>query len=232
METQTDHKHAKLSRVAKQVHRHEKLTSKKLWNDHWDLKCLNKIPVCVCMQTWFHLANKDPAGYLSSHKFRTSAFNIFHHINTYEDDGFIVVDVCTWKGWASHSVCVLMCCPILASLSCSSHSHDFVYNYLYLANLKQEWDEVKKAAIRAPQPEVRRYVLPLDLHKVSEKVPKNEEGGRLVSETQSSSTTFGCPKSVGSIWLSVYFWYLKYICSIWYYIYSSKVSVKYPTCNL
>lgn len=43
---------------------------------------------------------------------------------------------------------------------------DFVYNYLYLANLKQNWEEVKKAALRAPQPEVRRYVLPLDLHKV------------------------------------------------------------------
>ncbi|TKS75125.1 Retinal Mueller cells isomerohydrolase [Collichthys lucidus] len=61
--------------------------------------------------------------------FRTSAFNIFHHINTYEDEGFIVVDVCAWKGY------------------------EFVYNYLYMANIKQEWEEVKKAAMRAPQPE-------------------------------------------------------------------------------
>uniref|UniRef100_A0A8C2FWI8 Retinoid isomerohydrolase RPE65 n=1 Tax=Cyprinus carpio TaxID=7962 RepID=A0A8C2FWI8_CYPCA len=28
----------------------------------------------------------------------TSAFNLFHHINCYEDQGFIVVDLCTWKG--------------------------------------------------------------------------------------------------------------------------------------
>ncbi|AWP10568.1 putative retinoid isomerohydrolase [Scophthalmus maximus] len=94
------------------------------------------------MGTWFHLATKDPAGYMSSHKFRTSAFNLFHHINAYEDDGFIVVDLCTWKG------------------------HDFVYNYLYMANVKDEWEEVKKAAMRAPQPEVRRYVLPLDIHRI------------------------------------------------------------------
>lgn len=50
------------------------------------------------------------------------------------------------------------------------HSHDFVYNYLYMANVKAEWEEVKKAAMRAPQPEVRRYVLPLDIHRVSERV--------------------------------------------------------------
>ncbi len=53
------------------------------------------------------------------------------------------------------------------SLSLFFHSHDFVYNYLYLANLRKEWEEVKKAAMRAPQPEVRRYVLPLDIHRVS-----------------------------------------------------------------
>ena len=55
--------------------------------------------VCVCVdQTWFHVATRDPAAYLSAHKFRTSAFNVFHHINAYEDQGFIVVDLCTWKG--------------------------------------------------------------------------------------------------------------------------------------
>lgn len=60
------------------------------------------VSVCVCeLQTWFHLATKEPAAYLSSHKFRTSAFNIFHHINTYEEQGFIVVDLCTWKGCVS-----------------------------------------------------------------------------------------------------------------------------------
>lgn len=120
------------------------------------------------MGTWLHLATKDPAEYLSSHKFRTSAFNIFHHINTYEDEGFIVVDLCTWKG------------------------HDFVYDYLYLANIKQEWEEVKKAAMRAPQPEVRRYVLPLDIH-------KEEQGKNLVSLPYTTATAV--LNSDGTIWL-------------------------------
>lgn len=46
-------------------------------------------------------------------------------------------------------------------------SFEFVYNYLWLANLRANWEEVKKAAMMAPQPEVRRYVIPLDIHKVS-----------------------------------------------------------------
>lgn len=49
-------------------------------------------------QTWFHLATKNPGEYIN-HKFRTSAFNVFHHINCFEDQGFIVVDLCTWKGY-------------------------------------------------------------------------------------------------------------------------------------
>lgn len=55
------------------------------------------------------------------------------------------------------------CC----SLSFHLCSFEFVYNYLWLANLRANWDEVKKAAMMAPQPEVRRYVIPLDVHKVS-----------------------------------------------------------------
>ncbi|XP_035377906.1 retinal Mueller cells isomerohydrolase isoform X1 [Electrophorus electricus] len=98
------------------------------------------------MGTWFHLAAKHPGEYIG-HKFRASAFNLFHHINCYEDQGFIVVDLCTWKGY------------------------EFVYNYLYLANLKQNWEEVKKTAMRAPQPEVRRYVLPLDIYRVRYVLP-------------------------------------------------------------
>ncbi|KAM8874064.1 retinal Mueller cells isomerohydrolase-like [Spinachia spinachia] len=120
------------------------------------------------MGTWFHLATKDPADYLSSHKFRTSAFNIFHHINAYEEQGFIVVDLCTWKG------------------------HDFVYDYLYLANIKEEWEEVKKAAMTAPQPEVRRYVLPLDIH-------REAQGKNLVSLSYTTATA--ALRSDGTIWL-------------------------------
>ncbi|KAM3875671.1 retinal Mueller cells isomerohydrolase-like [Diretmus argenteus] len=120
------------------------------------------------MGTWFHLASKDPAGYLSDHKFRTSAFNLFHHINTYEDDGFIVVDLCTWKG------------------------HEFVYKYLYLANLRAEWEELKKAMMSAPQPEVRRYVLPLDIH-------REEQGKNLVSLSYTTATA--ALHGDGTIWL-------------------------------
>ncbi|XP_061681328.1 retinal Mueller cells isomerohydrolase-like [Syngnathoides biaculeatus] len=120
------------------------------------------------MGTWFHLATKDPATYMTSHKFRTSAFNIFHHINTYEDQGFIVVDLCAWKG------------------------HDFVYNYLYLANLRGEWEEVKKAAMRAPQPEVRRYVLPLDIH-------SEEQGKNLISLPYTTATA--ALRGDGTVWL-------------------------------
>uniref|UniRef100_A0A8C5BTQ3 Retinal Mueller cells isomerohydrolase-like n=1 Tax=Gadus morhua TaxID=8049 RepID=A0A8C5BTQ3_GADMO len=118
--------------------------------------------------TWFHVATRDPAAYLSSHKFRTSAFNVFHHINAYEDQGFIVVDLCTWKG------------------------SDFVYNYLYLANMRAEWDKVKESAMRAPQPEVRRYVLPLDIYRV-------EQGKNLVSLSYTTATAV--LRSDGTVWL-------------------------------
>uniref|UniRef100_A0A8C2E2K2 Retinoid isomerohydrolase RPE65 n=1 Tax=Cyprinus carpio TaxID=7962 RepID=A0A8C2E2K2_CYPCA len=122
------------------------------------------------MGTWFHLATKNPGEYMD-HKFRTSAFNLFHHINCYEDQGFVVVDLCTWKG------------------------HDFVYNYLYLANVRQNWEEVKKAALRAPQPEVRRYVLPLDIHRVRDIMI----GKNLVSLPYTTATAVMC--SDGTVWL-------------------------------
>lgn len=77
-------------------------------------------------QTLFHLATKDPAAHLSSHKFRTSAFTLFHHINAYEDEGFVVVDLCTWKGlvWSHVGLgCVLFvynhphCPPVSAAMT-------------------------------------------------------------------------------------------------------------------
>lgn len=59
-------------------------------------------------------------------------------------------------------------------------SFEFVYNYLWLANLRANWEEVKKAAMMAPQPEVRRYVIPLDIHKVSVAL-RDPGGGSLVA---------------------------------------------------
>lgn len=48
-------------------------------------------------QTNFHIAKKSPGEYIDL-KFKGAAIGMFHHINTYEDDGFLVVDLCAWKG--------------------------------------------------------------------------------------------------------------------------------------
>ncbi|KAM9500922.1 retinoid isomerohydrolase [Clarias gariepinus] len=117
--------------------------------------------------TWIHIARKDPGEYID-YKFRTSAMGLFHHINSYEDSGFIVFDLCTWKGF------------------------EFVYNYLWLANLRQNWDEVKKHAMIAPQPEVRRFVVPLDPY-------REEQGKNLISLPYTTATA--TMHEDGTIWL-------------------------------
>lgn len=119
------------------------------------------------LQTLFHIAKKDPGEYIDL-KFKGAAIGMFHHINTYEDQGFIVFDLCSWKGCVGTSFQAASAFSLFSDLfpfvTCS---FEFVYNYLWLANLRANWDEVKKAAMMAPQPEVRRYVIPLDVHKVS-----------------------------------------------------------------
>nr|XP_021484916.1 retinoid isomerohydrolase [Meriones unguiculatus] len=69
---------------------------------------------------------------------------------------------------------------------------EFVYNYLYLANLRENWEEVKKNAMMAPQPEVRRYVLPLTIDKAN-------TGKNLVTLPHTTATAILC--SDGTIWL-------------------------------
>ncbi|CAJ0914858.1 unnamed protein product [Ranitomeya imitator] len=86
----------------------------------------------------------------------------------YEDNGFIIVDLCCWKGF------------------------EFIYNYLYLANLRENWEEVKRLAQKAPQPEVRRYVLPLDIQ-------KHDSGKNLVNLPYTTATA--TLRSDGTIWL-------------------------------
>lgn len=54
------------------------------------------VPMLV-LQTLFHIARKYPGEYID-HKFKGAPIGMFHHINTYEDQGFIVVDLCAWKG--------------------------------------------------------------------------------------------------------------------------------------
>uniref|UniRef100_H0VPN1 Retinoid isomerohydrolase n=1 Tax=Cavia porcellus TaxID=10141 RepID=H0VPN1_CAVPO len=113
------------------------LSSWSLWGTNY-MDCFESNET---MGVWLHIADKKRKKYLNN-KYRTSPFNLFHHINTYEDREFLIVDLCCWKGF------------------------EFVYNYLYLANLRENWEEVKKNASKAPQPEVRRYVLPLNIDKV------------------------------------------------------------------
>ncbi|XP_061835312.1 retinoid isomerohydrolase [Nerophis lumbriciformis] len=117
--------------------------------------------------TLFHVARKDPGEYIDL-KFKGAPIGMFHHINTYEDNGFVVFDLCAWKGF------------------------EFVYNYLWLANLRANWEEVKKAAMIAPQPEVRRYVIPLDVN-------KEEQGKNLVSLPYTTATAV--MHADGTIWL-------------------------------
>uniref|UniRef100_A0A8C2TRJ4 Retinoid isomerohydrolase n=1 Tax=Coturnix japonica TaxID=93934 RepID=A0A8C2TRJ4_COTJA len=119
------------------------------------------------MGVWLHVAEKKK-GRLLNIKYRTSAFNLFHHINTFEDNGFLIVDLCTWKGF------------------------EFVYNYLYLANLRANWDEVKKQAEKAPQPEARRYVLPL-------RIDKADTGKNLVTLPYTTATA--TLRSDETVWL-------------------------------
>ncbi|XP_027746855.1 uncharacterized protein LOC114061042 isoform X4 [Empidonax traillii] len=119
------------------------------------------------MGVWIHVAEKKK-GRLLNIKYRTSAFNLFHHINTYEDNGFLIVDLCTWKGF------------------------EFIYNYLYLANLRANWDEVKRHAEKAPQPEARRYVLPLNIDKA-------DTGKNLVTLPYTTATA--TLRSDETIWL-------------------------------
>lgn len=68
-----------------------------------------------------------------------------------------------------------------------SHSFEFVYNYLWLANLRANWEEVKRNAMIAPQPEVRRYVIPLDPYRVNMyiyKLPSNDSSVCLTMTKQ------------------------------------------------
>lgn len=119
------------------------------------------------MGTWIHVADKHSGEVLPT-TYRTSSFNIFHHINTYEEDGQIVADLCCWKGY------------------------DFVYNYLYLSNLRDKWENLKNCALEAPQPEVRRYVLPLHLEEA-------EFGKNLVRVQHTTATA--TLRHDGTVWL-------------------------------
>ncbi|ETE71370.1 Retinoid isomerohydrolase, partial [Ophiophagus hannah] len=90
-------------------------------------------------------------------------------------------------------------CEVVVQFPCSErfkpsyvHRYEFVYNYLYLANLRENWEEVKKNAQKAPQPEVRRYVLPLNIEKA-------DTGKNLI--TLPNTTATAILHSDDTIWL-------------------------------
>ncbi|XP_053105071.1 retinoid isomerohydrolase isoform X5 [Hemicordylus capensis] len=90
-------------------------------------------------------------------------------------------------------------CEVVVQFPCSDrfkpsyvHRYEFVYNYLYLANLRENWEEVKKNAQKAPQPEVRRYVLPLNIEKA-------DTGKNLI--TLPNTTATAVLHSDETIWL-------------------------------
>jgi len=110
----------------------------------------------------------------------------------------------------SHRTCLyLFMCDFLqmsqnssipACVFCLFHypcSFEFVYNYLWMANMRANWEEVKKAAMMAPQPEVRRYVIPLDVNKASRHVvvfARRPQAERLIG------CRLRCRKSRGRTW--------------------------------
>ncbi|KAG9333932.1 hypothetical protein JZ751_009395 [Albula glossodonta] len=145
------------------------------------------------MGTWFHLATRNPHEYVDV-KFRATAMNLFHHINAYEDQGFIVVDLSLIMEHLTltKASSVLPAGEFACQYLYLCGRFEFVYNYLYLANLRENWDEVKKAAMMAPQPEVRRYVLPMDVH-------REEQGKNLISLPYTTATAV--MRSDGSVWL-------------------------------
>lgn len=53
--------------------------------------------IFLIFKVWLHVADKKRRKYLNN-KYRTSPFNLFHHINTYEDNEFLIVYLCCWKG--------------------------------------------------------------------------------------------------------------------------------------
>ncbi len=97
-------------------------------------------PVCNCNFSWLL------SGTFNKHGLICAFIIIYHHYNH--------LHLTTGFRWSNFYNKVLF------------FSFEFVYNYLWLANLRANWDEVKRNAMIAPQPEVRRYVLPLDPYRV------------------------------------------------------------------
>ncbi|CAH1249331.1 BCO2 [Branchiostoma lanceolatum] len=93
----------------------------------------------------FHLVNRETAEHVST-KYLADSFFVFHHINAYEDDGNVVVDLC-------------------------AYTDDTIMNSLYMADLRKSGEEGAKKWRETPNVFPRRYVFPIN---VTEDTPKGE----------------------------------------------------------
>lgn len=89
------------------------------------------------LNTIIHVANKH-TGEIIPLKYYTKAFCFFHHINAFEDDGFIVFDICHFE---------------------SGH----FLKILTLQNLQKDGEELDEIYNTVPKGFPRRFVLPLNI---------------------------------------------------------------------
>ncbi|XP_020392730.1 carotenoid-cleaving dioxygenase, mitochondrial [Rhincodon typus] len=90
------------------------------------------------LNTVIHVANKH-SGEMVPFKYYSKAFSTFHHINAFEDDGFIVLDLC-------------------------SFDNGNVINNITLQNLRQSGEALDEVYNTLPKGFPRRFVLPLNIN--------------------------------------------------------------------
>ncbi|KAL4221336.1 hypothetical protein ACF0H5_019597 [Mactra antiquata] len=107
------------------------------------------------MKTRFRIVDKKTGKELSKKiHYETDAFLLFHHINAYEEDGHIVLDLCC-------------------------HKDKTIMDNMYMKKLSSP--EAEQGFRDAGPPQVRRYVLPLNLQQ--EEIKKGENLVKLENTT-------------------------------------------------
>lgn len=107
------------------------------------MSAILKIPVCHCLEyepedeSFFHVIEKK-TGKITTIKYRTVALFGMHVVNSYEEDGHIVFDLCCYDD-------------------------DSILNKFYLEYLR---NGDKTGSRSFPRPELRRFVLPLNVNEV------------------------------------------------------------------
>ncbi|XP_071840434.1 carotenoid-cleaving dioxygenase, mitochondrial-like [Apostichopus japonicus] len=105
------------------------------------MSAILKIPVCHCLEyepedeSFFHVIEKK-TGKITTVKYRTVALFGMHVVNSYEEDGHIVFDLCCYDD-------------------------DSILNKFYLEYLR---NGDKTGSRSFPRPELRRFVLPLNVN--------------------------------------------------------------------